>query len=152
MRKLFDKYDADSNGLLDESELGGLLREAAPSRAVDADHLLAEFSVADINSDGGVSFPEFVRYYAVMVQMAPGAGLSAAEIKWLRQIFDRFDGDKDGSLVFSELADLLRQCFPSRSADAKKLMAEIKSADLNKDKKVCLARGRMHGGCIVDEI
>ena len=98
----------------------------------DADRLLAEFQVADLNDDGGISFPEFVRYYAVMREMGPGAGLSSDEIAWLRSLFDRFDGDKDGELEFAELADLLRQCFPSRAKDARRLMGEIRKADLNK--------------------
>ena len=65
--------------------------------------------------------------------MLPGAGLSGEELAWLRMIFDRFDGNKDGNLEMKEMAALLRNCFPSRAADAKKLMGEVKKADLNKD-------------------
>ena len=66
LRELFQKHDADGNELLDEPELGGLLKECFPERVKDADRLMAEFKVADLNNDGTVSFPEFVRYYAVL--------------------------------------------------------------------------------------
>ena len=135
IRQLFDKYDADKNERLDEGELGALLRECFPARLMDADRLVAEFKLADIDGDGTVGFGEFARYYAVLKEMADG-GLSPEEIEWLRAIFDRFDGDSDGELTMRELADLLRQCFPSRSKDTKKLMGEIKAADLNKDGQV----------------
>ena len=98
LRAIFDKHDTDGNELLDETELGALLRECFPERAGDADKLLAEFKVADLDGDGTVSFPEFARYYAVLREMRPGAGLSPSEIEWLRLIFDRFDGDKDGEV------------------------------------------------------
>ena len=135
IRELFDRHDADSNERLDEAELGALLRECFPARLMDASRLLAEFQLADVDGDGTVGFPEFARYYAVLKEMGDG-GLSPEEIAWLRAVFDRFDGDSDGELTMRELADLLRQCFPSRTKDTKKLMAEIKAADLNKDGKV----------------
>ena len=137
LRQLFDEFDADKNELLDEGEMGGLLKRCAPKRAADAERLLAEFKIADVNADGTVSFPELARYYAVLREMVEdGAGLSAADLEWLRMLFDRFDGDADGQLTMRELADLLRQCFPSRAKDAKRLMGEIQAADLNKDGKV----------------
>lgn len=41
-------------------------------------------------------FDEFARYYAVLQHMHPAAGLSADDVAWLKMLFDRFDGDKDG--------------------------------------------------------
>jgi Ca2+-binding EF-hand superfamily protein len=136
LRKLFDEHDTDKNERLDEAEMGALLKQCAPQRVADTDRLLAEFKIADLDGDGTIEFPELARYYAVLKEMGPGAGLTAEEIEWLRMLFDRFDSDKDGQLKMGELADLLRQCFPSRAKDAKRLMAEIKAADLNKDGKV----------------
>lgn len=107
-----------------------------------------------------MTFPEFARYFAVLKEMAAG-GLSPEEVEWLRALFDRFDGNADGELTMKECADLLRNCFPSRAKDTKKLMAEIKAADLNKDGQVSCCAGLVcsrHGrgaferekGCLVD--
>ena len=136
LRTLFDKHDADGNQLLDEAELGALLRECAPQRARDADRLVAEFKVADLNDDGTVDFPELARYYGVLKDMLPGGGLSSGEIEWLRMLFSRFDADHDGFLQMGELADLLRQCFPSRAADTRRLAREVQAADVNGDSLV----------------
>ena len=133
LRELFERHDADKNELLDESELGALLRECVPGRVGDAERLVAEFRVADLNDDGTVDFPELARYYGVLKDMAPGGGLSLAEIEWLRMLFDRFDANADGQLQMTELADLLRQCFPSRAKDTKKLAREVAAADVNGD-------------------
>ena len=54
IRALFDKHDADGNERLDEAELGALLRECFPARLSDAERLLAEFKVADLDGDGEV--------------------------------------------------------------------------------------------------
>lgn len=49
LRALFDEHDTDGNELLDEKELGELLKKSVPARVGDADRLLAEFKVADLN-------------------------------------------------------------------------------------------------------
>ena len=127
LRALFDKYDADANRLLDATELGALLKEMVPHRAGDANRLLAEFRVADLNGDGTVSFEELARYYAVLKEMDPSGGLSAEEVEWLRMLFDRFDSDQDAHLTYAELGDLLRQCAPSRAQGRRKLTAEVEA-------------------------
>ncbi|KAJ1630555.1 hypothetical protein T492DRAFT_906701 [Pavlovales sp. CCMP2436] len=72
----------------------------------------------------------------------PGAGDGAAKqsaanlvsradthAERMRDIFDRFDLDKDGALSRDELATCIRQCFPSRPDDAASLVADFAHAD-----------------------
>jgi len=47
----------------------------------------------------------------------------------MRELFDRFDTDKDGVLSPEELAACLRNCFPNRPDDANTLAAEFAKAD-----------------------
>ena len=132
LRSRFDAHDADKNEALDKGEMSALLKECVPQRVHDVDSLLTEFALADGDGSGAISFPELARYYAVLKDMG-AEGLPAEMLEWLRMIFDRFDGDKDGQLQMKELAHLLCQCFPSRAKDAKRLMSEIRAADVNGD-------------------
>ena len=137
LRKIFDRFDVDKSGTLEEPELGALLKECFPSRAADAERLLHEFRVADLNGDGKCDFGEFCRYYGVLQgEYAAGLTLSDEEIARLRTLFARFDKDGDGSLQEPELATLLKQCFPSRAGSVKRLLAEFTVADLNGDGNV----------------
>ena len=72
LRALFDRFDTDSDGSLDEKELATLLQQCFPSRAKNVKRLMQEFTVADLNGDGKVSFDEFLRYHEMLKEHGTG--------------------------------------------------------------------------------
>lgn len=69
LRKLFDRFDANTDELLDEDEFGLLLRNCFPTRVADADAVVDEFASADADGSGEVTFEEFVKHYLEMKQV-----------------------------------------------------------------------------------
>ena len=63
LRKLFRRFDANVDELLDREEFGVLMRNCFPSRVADADSLCSSmFDSADVDDSGAISFEEFVKH------------------------------------------------------------------------------------------
>ena len=63
LRKLFRRFDANVDELLDREEFGVLMRNCFPSRVADADSLCSSmFDGADVDDSGAISFEEFVKH------------------------------------------------------------------------------------------
>ena len=63
IKELFEKYDANKNGVIEKSELKALILDIAKSTGETSEELLKEyekkFDEADINKDGVLTYEEF---------------------------------------------------------------------------------------------
>lgn len=59
--ELFERYDVDGNGLIDETEFGRLLR--ALGEDTPPETLSLQFAAIDTDGDGAVRFAEFVAWW-----------------------------------------------------------------------------------------
>ncbi len=59
--ELFDRYDVDNNGLIDEFEFGQILTALGEDSAEET--LSLQFAAIDTDGDGAVRFQEFVDWW-----------------------------------------------------------------------------------------
>jgi len=110
------------DGYHDPNEFVNCLQNMLPNHAGD-------FDVADVDSDGGISFDEFVRYWT-SIAGAPdfsGRGLNEAA-----DMFQCFDQDNSGEIDRDEFLVLLNNMFPDRCQENEKHISdEFGVADAN---------------------
>merc|ERR1711968_71026 len=110
LKRLFDIFDTDGNGVVDFSELAsGLSVLCGGSRDEKA---RAAFSLFDYNGDGFITLEEMTRYltsvFKVMYETQPGTadqmGVSAEDLATVtaEQAFEDADLNHDGRLSFAE--------------------------------------------------
>jgi calcium-dependent protein kinase len=107
---MFARLDMDGSGHIDYSEFcaGGIGLDCVNNAEEHA--LWAAFKAFDIEDNGRITFEEATR---VLMASANSGGQSwSRELceNAVREIFSRFDHDKDGSLDFKEWLELLREC------------------------------------------
>ena len=121
LRKLFRRFDANVDELLDREEFGVLMRNCFPSRVADADSLCSSmFDSADVDDSGAISFEEFVKHYLEMKQPDVDPRFEEA-----CTMFEFFDADWSGSLDPDELMCLLNQIFPERCDENEERAREL---------------------------
>ena len=121
LRKLFRRFDANGDELLDREEFGVLMRNCFPSRVADADSLCSSmFDDADVDDSGAISFEEFVKHYLEMKQPDVDPRFEEA-----CTMFEFFDADWSGSLDPDELMCLLNQIFPERCDENEERAREL---------------------------
>ena len=121
LRKLFRRFDANGDELLDREEFGVLMRNCFPSRVADADSLCSSmFDDADVDDSGAISFEEFVKHYLAMKQPDVDPRFEEA-----CTMFEFFDADWSGSLDPDELMCLLNQIFPERCDENEERAREL---------------------------
>lgn len=122
LKTLFDRFDRDKSGTIDSAELGKLLEAFASGTGERVLAALAHLQTSDPNL---ISWEEFRTWWAEVVsaQHAPGKsqkgrGSARREVvvpatdteqseRDLKEIFDRFDRDRSGSIEARELGSLL---------------------------------------------
>lgn len=115
LRSIFDKFDTNSSGSINRSELAHLLKslgEHYDRNTVKT--LMAQF---DKDKDGEISFDEFERW--VLYRES-----EQQEKKLYFEIFEEFDADNDGQLDASELEALLERLGPRLSKKERHKMAK----------------------------
>ena len=121
----------DGDGQLTKTELSSLLRQCFPSRAPSVKKLTHEFTLADLNGDGGVSFDEFLRYHNLLKEHG------ASEVSPVFEMFHFFDADGSGALDRDEFLALLNQAFPENVDDNEQLVErEFRAADSDGSKGI----------------
>lgn len=61
LKELFNRYDIDSNGLIDQGEFAQLLQALGESTPEET--LTLQFAAIDADGDGSVGFAEFVDWW-----------------------------------------------------------------------------------------
>ena len=148
LRAIFDRFDANKDGMLDPEEFTLLLQQMMPSRANDFDEphepdggatvpiqinlmdgatmtlKLTEFKKADTDGNGGIDFAEFCTYWRSVA--ASNAFDEAADM------FRFCDKDANGELDRAEFLQCLHNLFPEHCDDNEAHVAEeFASADLD---------------------
>jgi len=60
LTQVFNKYDSDGNGFIDRYELPKLLKKIFSGEEVSEEHVQTAMKILDVNSDGQISFNEFL--------------------------------------------------------------------------------------------
>jgi Ca2+-binding EF-hand superfamily protein len=112
LRKIFDKYDADSNGLIERREFDQAAKKLGFTGG-NAD-LEESFLNADTDGDGEIDWAEFREWYkaknpdAVVKFMKDAEEEAADSGVALRGLFKKYDGDQDGELSKKEFKKLAK--------------------------------------------
>lgn len=123
LKGIFDRFDRDRSGAIDASELGRLLEAFASGTG---ERLLAALARLDTAHPDRVTWDEFRTWWTEVVSAQHGAAKKAAKKPTarrsapvraaadpdrsesdLREIFARFDRNKNGTIEARELATLL---------------------------------------------
>lgn len=120
LRALFNRFDKDLDGFLKPGEFKTLMQNMIPTRASD-------FDVADVDSNGSISFDEFVKYWSSVVGKA---GFRAGQLDEVADMFLRFDRNDSGELDREEFVTLLDNIFPDHCEQNREIMdAEFAGCD-----------------------
>jgi len=139
LRAVFDEFDADGNGDINQSELQCALQSMSHELSAQAvEELFAEI---DVNHDGGVDFDEFkllagkswfLDAYSSRMRKATQRALNVADVQqWLLDDDDDDENDDDVQALRREVSALRQQnerLRALRKADAEKESAEAARA------------------------
>ena len=135
LRRVFDLYDADRSGYLDEKELWALLQDGfQPSKA----QMAVVMKRFDANGDGMLSRSEFLKYCSQLCDPDTGEHvfeLTAATRQRLLSIFDELDTNGNGQLDVDnkELAEAMRRTLPVNQSLLRRALSIF---DSDRDSKV----------------
>lgn len=62
IRKCFDKYDLDKNGVIDKQEYKNFIQDIAKQNQINIDYLSDLMNLFDKNHDGVISYEEFISF------------------------------------------------------------------------------------------
>eukprot|EP00931_Biecheleriopsis_adriatica_P115327 TRINITY_DN91133_c0_g1_i1.p1 TRINITY_DN91133_c0_g1~~TRINITY_DN91133_c0_g1_i1.p1 ORF type:complete len:528 (+),score=117.60 TRINITY_DN91133_c0_g1_i1:101-1684(+) len=123
VREIFDRFDADGNGLLERAELKKVFR------TLDPDLLMSEeksiMSEIDTSGDGRVSYREFVAWMKKAGELARRFATKLKQVtgeardKRIKQAFERYDTSGDGLLDMQELHRVLSGLFLFNSEEVR---------------------------------
>eukprot|EP00331_Platyophrya_macrostoma_P011159 CAMPEP_0176411442 /NCGR_PEP_ID=MMETSP0127-20121128/3608_1 /TAXON_ID=938130 /ORGANISM="Platyophrya macrostoma, Strain WH" /LENGTH=503 /DNA_ID=CAMNT_0017791037 /DNA_START=38 /DNA_END=1549 /DNA_ORIENTATION=+ len=126
--KIFEKYDADKSGFLEEDEIPFVLRETYKkiglNKEVKDQDVKTYIKTLDANGDGKISLDEFIKvlvdnliknkekFKAIGTSYKTGGYqrvVVKTELEKARELFDKYDTDKSGYLDFHEIPALLKE-------------------------------------------
>lgn len=121
LKRVFNEFDLDGDNLIQLNEL----RTAMSNMGTNAkeEEIVAMFQAADVNSDGGISFDEFVK-----IARANPVALS------LKSVFADLDRDGDGYITRDELVDAFNRL--GHSLNVEEATALCRHNDVNMDGKL----------------
>ncbi|GLJ55085.1 hypothetical protein SUGI_1182290 [Cryptomeria japonica] len=108
LQNVFNKFDANGDGKISPSELGHVMRSLGHDATEDEVQLM--MAEADSDGDGYVDLSEFVALNTRGVD-------SAASLRDLKEAFNMFDIDGNGSISADELHRVLRRLGETSSLD-----------------------------------
>ena len=157
LKDVFDTFDRDRVGALNRSDVSTMIRALLPdATAGDVQYIL---TLLDIDSDGEVSFTEFVNgvkdaiaasnnTHDAPTSQSPELGavlkiltdyVSSRGVS-LAQAFDEFDSAHTGFLTHNGLIAMLRKLIPNLSnAELKHMAHHLRQMDADGDGRVTLA-------------
>ena len=121
LRRVFDKFDSDSNGFIDGREFVSLAKQVAKAmvnnprgRLSESEARSAVYTIIkriDVNSDGRISFREFEDFIKEVAEEKPKAKPQSSPSMSSRQdslheVFQAFDINGDGTIGYDELLAL----------------------------------------------
>ncbi|ACO65875.1 predicted protein, partial [Micromonas commoda] len=133
LKDVFDTFDRDRVGALNRSDVSTMIRALLPdATAGDVQYIL---TLLDIDSDGEVSFTEFLgAVLKILTDYVSSRGVSLA------QAFDEFDSAHTGFLTHNGLIAMLRKLIPNLSnAELKHMAHHLRQMDADGDGRVTLA-------------
>lgn len=160
-KRIFDKYDTDKSGFLEEAEVVKVLEETyakiGVNRHINASEVKSYIHSLDKNGDNKVSNEEFTalmiqnlkKIRATTPQNTSGnyseggyqkPPLVKSELDKSREVFDRFDKDKSGFLEENEIPEVLNETFKAlgvkKEVTAEDVKRYMRTFDKNWDKKI----------------
>ncbi|GLJ55077.1 hypothetical protein SUGI_1182200 [Cryptomeria japonica] len=108
LQNVFNKFDANGDGKISPSELGHVMRSLGHDAMEDEVQMM--MAEADSDGDGYVDLSEFVALNTRGVD-------SAASLRDLKDAFNMFDIDGNGSISADELHSVLRRLGETSSLD-----------------------------------
>lgn len=135
LRRVFDQYDKDKSGYLDQDEMWGLLQDCFQPTKAQMAVVIRRF---DANGDGMLSRTEFLRYCSQLSDPDTGEHvfeLTAATRQQLLATFDELDVDGNGQLSVDdhELSEAMRRTLPVNQTLLKRAISKF---DKNRDSQV----------------
>ncbi len=147
LKKLFDRFDRDHSGFIDASELGQLL-EAHGSGSDE--RFLEALASLKTKQKGRISWDEFRVWWSGVASAPRRAKAAAASDERseeapsavegehaesdLREVFDRFDRDRSGTMDARELAELFEAL--GEEPDDEEIAAAMKRLDTDKSGRI----------------
>ena len=155
-RREFDAIDVDGNGKLTLEEIEGMIKNKQGGKAPSREEVSATFESFDLNSDGFITFDEFVQVVSASqilngLEMFFGArddqlgvtpatralmdksGLTYSEIVDFRREFDSIDVDGNGKLTLQEIEGMIKNKQGGKAPSREEVSATFESFDLNSD-------------------
>jgi len=125
LKRIFSRFDMDSDGSLTMLELAALLRSLGLKPSEDRLHTM--LAAMDSNGNGRIEFEEFFK--AIM----PDLNKEEVMVNQgrLLEVFDIFDRDGNGVITAIELAGAMAKM--NSPLTYRELMEKMKEADLNED-------------------
>ena len=157
--KIFEKYDQDKSGYLEEHEIPFVLQETykkiGVKKEVRPQDVKTYIATLDSNGDGKISLEEFIKclvdtlvrdrekYKPVGTSYKVGGyqrPLYKTELEKARELFNRFDTDKSGYLDFDEIPALLQETNRilniNRGVTEEEVRNFLSTFDKNSDNKI----------------
>jgi len=158
-KAIFNKFDADKSGFLEEDEIPAVLEETykkiGVKKTVNPKDVQTYMKTLDHNQDGKISMDEFIKCLVDTLvkdkQKLKPTGVSYSqggyqkvviktEMEKAREIFDRHDADKSGFLESHEIPAVLKEMLASinvkREINESDVRAYLKTFDKNYDDKI----------------
>lgn len=127
LKKIFGRFDMDSDGSLTHLELAALLRSLGLKPTGDQIHTL--FCDMDSNENGSVEFEELVNSIAPVITQQ-----SLIDQDQLMEVFRSFDRDGNGYITAPELARSMAKI--GHPLNFKELIDMLKEADTDGDGRI----------------
>lgn len=125
LKEIFEEYDADKSGEVDESEFSCLLEklsQASNDNPIPQEMLRMQWREVDTDGSGGIIFPEFAKWYSahgfheemllspndrLIRNVARKLGFPLMEVERIKKQFDVYDEDGSGEIELAEFERLL---------------------------------------------
>uniref|UniRef100_A0A7N0V309 EF-hand domain-containing protein n=1 Tax=Kalanchoe fedtschenkoi TaxID=63787 RepID=A0A7N0V309_KALFE len=129
VREVFNRFDANGDGLISSAELAGVLKALGSDSS--ADEISRMMEELDADRDGFINLSEFASFCKSANVAGAGSGDDGAGV---RDAFDLYDKNGDGLISAAELHQVLNKLGESCSVqDCEKM---IKSVDSDGDGNV----------------
>ncbi|KAJ4716324.1 Calmodulin-like protein 1 [Melia azedarach] len=120
MKHVFDKFDANKDGKISQTEYKAILRAIGQANMIP--EVPKIFRVVDLDADGFIDFKEFMEVHK------KGGGIRTMDIQ---NAFRTFDTNGDGKISAEEVLEMLRKLGESCSLEDCRKM--VRAVDINGD-------------------